>query len=176
MRALALIFIFYSCQSFTDLERKGNPQISKTCQTTEDCVLTCEIAARPTPHRLWKFANDDYDTLGYGRRLTIPACDRPHDQADEEIVCDAFTEGVNSELKLGHSQLIPWSVSRSLDNWSRRSQGFFARNLFYLNEGLYMMSDLELYFIIDVFNHEEVNTNRVIDLAWDEDNLILIQC
>ena len=38
-----------------------------------------------------------------------------------------------------------------------------------------MMSDLELYFIIDVFNHEEVNTNRVIDLAWDEDNLILIQ-
>ena len=29
-----------------------------------------------------------------------------------------------------------------------------------------MMSDLELYFIIDVFNHEEVNTNRVIDLVW----------
>ena len=48
-------------------------------------------------------------------------------------------------------------------------------DLFYLNGGLYMMSDLELYFIIDVFNHEEVNTNRVIDLAWDEDNLILIQ-
>ena len=175
MRALALIFIFYSCQSFTDLERKGNPQISKTCQTTEDCVLTCEIAARPTPHRLWKFANDDYDTLGYGRRLTIPACDRPHDQADEEIVCDAFTEGVNSELKLGHSQLIPLSVSRSLKICQEGVRVFLRDNLFYLNGGLYMMSDLELYFIIDVFNHEEVNTNRVIDLAWDEDNLMLIQ-
>ena len=112
LQGLSLLFSFYSRQSFTDLEQKGSPQISKTCQTTEDCVLTCEIEANPTPHRLWKYANDDYDILGYGRRLTIPAGDRPHDQEDEEIVCDAFTEGVNSELKL--SQFIHLSVSRGL--------------------------------------------------------------
>ena len=149
-------FLFYCCQPFTDLEREGSPQISKTCQTTEDCVLTCEIEANPTPHRLWKFANDNYDVLGYGRRLTIPAFDRPDDQEDEEIVCDAFTEGVNSELKL--SQLIPLSVSRGLKTCLWGVRGFYF--LLYWSDNMY-------FAVKQCFVHMKTWQNIAKNFMWD---------